>query len=245
MMNLIIDVGNTLVKLAVFDNESLTFKKSCLKEDFLSTLQEFSSCYPKISDVIVSSVGNFSEGELLEIKNRYRVFVLTHKDSIPFKNNYESPNTLGVDRIALVSAAAVQYPNKNVLVIDAGSCITYDFINSENEYLGGAISPGVTMRYRSLNILTEKLPLLEPKTINNFIGNSTECSIHIGVLQGVVSEIEGFVSLYKEKHEELTIILTGGDAHYLLDSLKNDIFASSNFLLEGLNYLLEHNKDTC
>jgi type III pantothenate kinase len=244
-MNLIIDVGNTLVKLAVFDNESLTFKKSCLKADFLSTLQEFSNTFPKIKDVLVSSVGNFSEGELLEIKNRFKVFVLTYKDPIPFKNKYASPNTLGVDRIALVSAAAVQYPNKNVLVIDAGSCITYDFINSDNEYLGGAISPGVTMRYQSLNTLTEKLPLLEPKTLNVYIGNSTDSSMHIGVLQGIINEIEGFISLYKEKHEELTIILTGGDAHYLLDSLKNDIFASSNFLLEGLNYLLEHNKDTC
>jgi len=244
-MNLIIDVGNTLVKLAVFDNESLTFKKSCLKGDFLSTLQEFSNAYPKISDVIVSSVGNFSEGELLEIKNRYKVFVLTHKDPIPFKNNYASPNTLGVDRIALVSAAAIQFPNKNVLVIDAGSCITYDFLNRENEYMGGAISPGINMRYKSLNSFTENLPLLDPKTPNKFIGDATDSSIHIGVLQGVVNEIEGFVTLYEEKYKELTIILTGGDAHYLLDSLKNDIFASSNFLLEGLNYLLEHNKDTC
>ncbi len=244
-MNLIIDVGNTLVKLAVFDNESLTFKKNCLKEDFLSTFKEISNAYPKISDVIVSSVGNFSEGELLEIKNRYRVFVLTHKDSIPFKNKYTSPNTLGVDRIALVSAAAVQYPDKNVLVIDAGSCITYDFLNSENEYLGGAISPGLTIRYKSLNRFTEKLPLLDPKIPNYFIGDATDSSIHVGVMQGVINEMEGFIALYKEKHKELTIILTGGDAHYLLDSLKNDIFASSNFLLEGLNYILEHNKDTC
>lgn len=245
MMNLIIDVGNTLVKLAVFENETLTFKKSCIKSEFISTLQKFSNDFPKINHVIVSSVGNFSEGELLEIKNRYKVFVLTYKDPIPFKNKYASPNTLGVDRIALVSAAAVQYPNKNVLVIDAGSCITYDFINSENEYLGGAISPGINMRYKSLNRFTEKLPLLDPKMINNFIGDATDSSIHIGVLQGIINEIEGFISLYKEKHEELTIILTGGDAHFLLDSLKNDIFASSNFLLEGLNYILEHNKDTC
>lgn len=244
-MNLIIDVGNTLVKLAVFDNNVLEFKKNCVKADFLSVLNEVSVAYPKIDNVIVSSVGNFSEGELLEIKNRFKVFVLTHKDSIPFINNYSSPETLGADRIALVSAAAVQYPGKNVLIIDAGSCITYDFLNSENEYLGGAISPGVKMRYKSLNTLTEKLPLLEPKKLNKFIGSSTESSMHIGVLQGIINEIEGFVSLYKEKHKELTIILTGGDTHFLLDSLKNDIFAASNFLLEGLNYILEHNKDTC
>ncbi len=244
-MNLIIDVGNTLVKLAVFDNNTLAFKKSCVKEDFLTTLEEVSISYPKIKDVIVSSVGNFSEGELLELKNRYKVFVLTHKDSIPFENKYASPDTLGVDRIALVSAAAVQYPNKNVLVIDAGSCITYDFINSENKYQGGAISPGIKMRYQALNTFTDKLPFLEPKTFNNFIGDSTESSIHIGVTQGVLNEIEGFISLYKENYKELTIILTGGDVHFLLDSLKNDIFATSNFLLEGLNYILEHNKNIC
>ena len=244
-MNLIIDVGNTFVKLAVFDNEILTFKRNCLKVDFSSSLEELSNNYPKITDVIVSSVGNFTEGELLEIKNKYKVFVLTYKDPIPFKNKYASPNTLGADRIALVSAAAVQHPNKNVLIIDAGSCITYDFLNSNNEYLGGAISPGLTIRYKSLNRFTEKLPLLDPKTPSYFIGDATDSSIHVGVMQGLINEIEGFISLYKEKHKELTIILTGGDAHYLLDSLKNDIFASSNFLLEGLNYLLEHNKDTC
>ena len=244
-MNLIIDVGNTLVKLAVFENNTLTFKKSCVKEDFLIALNEISVSFPNIKDVIVSSVGNFSDGELLELKNRYKVFVLTHKDSIPFKNKYASPETLGVDRIALVSAAVDQFPNKNVLVIDAGSCITYDFINSENEYLGGAISPGIKMRYHSLNSLTEKLPLLEPKNIDKYIGDSTERSIHIGVIKGVVNEIEGFISLYKDNYKELTIILTGGDANYLLDSLKNDIFATSNFLLEGLNYILEYNKDTC
>ncbi len=244
-MNLIIDVGNTFVKIAVFDRNTLQYKKSCEKEDFLETLQDISDAYPKINDAIVSSVGNFSEGELTEIKERFKVFVLTTKDKVPFINKYATPDTLGVDRMALVSAAAVQYPNKNVLIIDVGTCITYDFLNSENEYLGGAISPGITMRYQSINTFTEKLPLLEPKTPFNFIGDATESSIHIGIIQGVLNEIEGFISLYNGKYEELTIILTGGGAHYLLDSLKNDIFASSNFLLEGLNYILEHNTTTC
>lgn len=240
-MNLIIDVGNTLVKLAVFDNNTLQYKKSCEKEDFLVALQDVSDLYPNINDAIVSSVGNFSEGELLEIKKRFTVFVLTQKDAVPFINKYATPDTLGVDRLALVSAAAVQFPNKNVLIIDAGTCITYDFINSEKEYLGGAISPGIQMRYQSIHAFTEKLPLLDPKNLEKFIGDSTESSIHIGVIQGVLNEMEGFISLYKEKNGELTIILTGGDALYLLDSLKNDIFATSNFLLEGLNYILKYN----
>ena len=244
-MNLIIDVGNTFVKLAVFNNDILQYKKSCDKKEFLIILEEISIKFPKINDVIVSSVGNFSEGELSEIKSSYKVFVLTQKDEVPFINKYATPDTLGVDRLALVSAAAIQFPNKNVLIIDAGSCITYDFLSSENEYLGGAISPGIKMRYRSLHSLTEKLPLLEPKLPFNFIGDSTESSIHSGVIQGVLNEMEGFIELYKEKNKELTIILTGGDAHFLLDSLKNDIFATSNFLLEGLNYILKHNITTC
>ena len=244
-MNLIIDVGNTLVKIAVFENNLLVFKKSCEKTDFLSELDEVSGNYLGIKDVIVASVGDFSEGDFLELKNRYKVFVLTHKIQIPFKNKYSSPETLGVDRIALISAAAVQFPKKNVLVIDAGSCITYDFINSENEYLGGAISPGLKMRYKALNLLTEKLPLLDNKWVDKYVGDSTESSIHIGVVKGALNEIEGFISLYKDDYKELTVILTGGDANYLLESLKNDIFATSNFLLEGLNYILDYNKNTC
>lgn len=245
MQNLIIDVGNTLVKFAVFNNQSLVFKKSCDHSDFINVLDEISKEHSNINRVIVSSVGNFNDGELSIIKNRYPTFVLTHKDPIPFKNNYASPETLGIDRIALISAAVLHYPKKNVLVIDAGTCITYDFKNSTNEYLGGAISPGVQMRYKALHLLTDKLPELTPVKQESFIGNTTASSIHVGVLKGIVEEIDGFIARYKEDYKELTIILTGGDANYLLDSLKNDIFATSNFLLEGLNYILEYNKDTC
>ena len=244
-MNLIIDVGNTFVKLAVFDNDVLQYKKSCDIKDFLINFEKITFKFPKINNVIVSSVGNFSEGELSEIKNRYKVFVLTQKDKVPYINKYATPETLGVDRMALVSAAAIQFPKKNVLIIDAGSCITYDFLNSENEYLGGAISPGIQMRYKSIHSFTDKLPLLEPSLPLNFVGDSTENSIHSGIIQGILNEIDGFIELYKEKNKELTIILTGGDAHFLLDSLKNDIFATSNFLLEGLNYILKHNNTIC
>ncbi len=242
-MNLIIDVGNTFVKLAVYKGQVLQDKKSCEKENFLNVLQDISDAYPKINEAIVSSVGNFSEGELLEIKNRYRVLVLTHKDAVPFKNKYASPNTLGSDRIALVSAAASQFPQKNVLIIDAGSCITYDVLNSENEYLGGAISPGIKMRYQALNTFTENLPFLEAKVLKKQMGDTTESSIHLGVVHGVLNEIEGFISSYKTIYKDLTVILTGGDSHFLLDSLKSDIFANSNFLLEGLNYILKYNRD--
>lgn len=244
-MNLIIDVGNTLVKLAVFDNELLIFKKSCVKVDFIWTLEELSNTYPKINDVIISSVGDFSEKEILFIQKKYQTIILDHQTKIPFINQYKTPETLGVDRIALVSSAAIQYPKENILIIDVGSCITYDFLNSKNEYLGGSISPGIDLRYQALHNYTDKLPLLKPKIIKKTLGNTTKSSIHIGVVQGVVNEIDGFITRYKLKHKDLTIILTGGGAHYLVDSLKNDIFANSNFLLEGLNYILQNNKTQC
>ena len=244
-MNLIIDVGNTLIKLAVFNGNLLLSKKSCVKNDFLEVFAAISEEYKSINDVIVSSVGDFSEEELSEIRKKYNVVFLSHKDPVPFVNKYATPTTLGIDRIALMSSAAIQFPKKNVLVIDVGSCVTYDFLNSKNEYFGGAISPGIDLRFKSLHSFTDKLPLLKPKKVNSLIGDSTENSMQIGVLQGLVFEIEGFISSYKEKHKELTIILTGGGAHYLVDSLKNDIFANSNFLLEGLNCILENKKTTC
>ncbi|PHS68494.1 MAG: pantothenate kinase [Flavobacterium sp.] len=240
-MNLIIDIGNTLIKLAVFDGNEIVVKKNTFKNEFIKVLEEISKNYTSIKDVIVSSVGNFSEDELSRIKKMCNLFVLTDNAKIPFKNKYATPKTLGVDRIALVASASFQYPNKNVLIIDVGSCITYDFLSSDNDYLGGAISLGIDLRYKSLHNFTDKLPLLVPKIPSKLIGNTTESSIHIGVIQSVVLEIDGYISLYKERYKELTIILTGGGAHYLVDSLKNDIFANSNFLLEGLNYLLEKN----
>ena len=244
-MNLIIDVGNSFVKLAVFDNDIVVYKKSCLKSEFFNEIEEVISQFAMISNAIISSVGKFSDKELSILNKKFQVFELTHKTKIPFTNNYATPNTLGVDRIALVSAAAIQFPKKNVLIIDVGSCVTYDFINTKNEYLGGAISPGIELRYKSLHNFTDKLPLLSPETPSELIGNSTKSSIHIGVMQGVTLEIDGVITSFKEKYKELTIILTGGGAHYLVDSLKNDIFANSNFLLEGLNYILENNKTTC
>ena len=143
--------------------------------------------------------------------------------------------------MALVSASVQQFPNDNVLIIDAGTCITYDFVTAENEYLGGAISPGIDLRYKALHNLTAHLPLLEKKAPKHIIGNSTNSSIHSGVIHGVVKEIDGMIDEYREKHTDLTVILTGGDAKFLSNQLKNSIFANSNFLLEGLNFILDFN----
>ncbi len=244
-MNLIIDVGNTYIKLAVFVKDQLEEKWWCRKQDFSESFSQVTEVYPGIRKCIVSSVGDFSEVHQNEIEDKFPVFVLSKDARLPFENKYATPTTLGIDRIALVSAAAVQYPDKNVLVIDAGSCITYDFLNDENEYLGGAISPGMEMRYKAMHTFTANLPLLDSEMPNNMIGDSTENSMHVGVVQGVINELEGFIYRYNENFTELTVILTGGDAHFLRDSIKNDIFANSNFLLEGLNHLLEINTDSC
>jgi type III pantothenate kinase len=242
-MNLIIDVGNTLVKLAVFDNGALQFKKTFIKSDFLDTLSVVSKQFVKIENAIISSVSNITKAQLSALKKLYPLKILDYKMKLPFINLYETPSTLGVDRIALVSAAAMQFPTKNVLIIDSGSCITYDFIDDKNQYLGGAISAGLEMRYNALNHFTARLPFLELKRPKSIIGNSTNSSMHAGVVYGTSFEIEGFISSYRLQYDDLTIILTGGNAHFLRDSLKSDIFANSNFLMEGLNSILENNKD--
>ena len=160
----------------------------------------------------------------------------------PSRIGYATPLTLGMDRVALATAAFYHNPKGNTLVIDMGTCITYDMLNDHGEYLGGAISPGLHMRYNAMHQQTKKLPLLEPEIPLDFIGNSTANSMHNGVVQGISHELDGVIDQYKNRFEHLTVILTGGDSHFFAKRLKNSIFANSKFLLEGLNYLLEYNK---
>ena len=244
-MNLAIDVGNTLIKLAVYESSALQLKKVCLKNEFLKTLVGVSEKFPSIKNCIISSVSFLTEHQMEKLQGMFKVTVLSSETKVPFNNLYATPKTLGVDRIGLIAAASVRFPKKNILIVDAGSCITYDFLNSENEYLGGAISPGIEIRYKALNNYTAKLPLLNSALPKKMIGDSTATSIHVGIMDGVLHEIDGFLTQYKNKYPDLTVILTGGDLHFLQDRLKNDIFADSNFLLEGLHYILEHNSDSC
>lgn len=244
-MNLVIDVGNSFVKLAVFSENRLKEKHIIPAEDLIDRCRRLFVEYPKLNHAILSAVGNLSVDKMTYLNEHFNLHLLSHTSILPFKNKYETPNTLGVDRLALTSAACMMYPNSNVLIVDAGTCITYDFVDKEKEYLGGAISPGLEMRYKALHTFTSKLPLLEVSLPKNYIGNNTQNSIHVGVVKGVLNEIDGFINQYQENFNDLTTILTGGDAHFLRDSLKNDIFANPNFLLEGLNYILELNKDKC
>ncbi len=241
-MNLIIDAGNTLVKLAVFDKTNMVYFQRMELLKFADKVKLAFDKFPNTRHAIVSSVGYLKKKDLDVLSVFCKVHTLNHTSKTPFKNSYATPQTLGVDRIALATAAFYHNPNGNTLVVDAGTCITYDIINDYGEYLGGAISPGLTMRYVALNKQTLKLPLLKPNDILDFIGNSTETSMHSGVVNGICKEIDGVIDQYDSCFEDLTVILTGGDAQFLSKRLKNTIFAHSNFLLEGLNYLLEYNK---
>ncbi|WP_025742427.1 type III pantothenate kinase [Aquimarina pacifica] len=241
-MNLVIDVGNTYTKIGVFKASEIIYKTAVKQVDFEEIISDIDTEYPEIEHAIISSVGSLEIKNSNQVKKLFDLLVLDHNVPLPFKNLYETPTTLGIDRLALVASAVAQYPKKDVLVIDAGTCITYDFKNKKEEYLGGAIAPGLQLRYKSLNNYTAKLPLLEITSPEHQIGKTTNEAIHSGVIFGVLHEIDGVIEQYCNIYPDLTVILTGGDVDFLSKRLKNGIFATSNFLLEGLNSILVFNK---
>jgi type III pantothenate kinase len=236
-MILTIDVGNTNVKVAVFKQFNIVEKFVFQKNNFQNNFQIIFKKHPNHTKAVLASVSKLDEKDIAWLKNQIDVIEINADSIFPFKNEYITPNTLGIDRRVLASGAVLQYPNQQVLIIDAGTCITYDFISNKNEYLGGAISPGLRLRYQALHDYTAKLPLLENNLPENFIGNSTNQSIHSGVVNGLCYEIEGFISEFSVKKEQFTIILTGGDANFLANRLKSTIFADENFLLKSLHQL--------
>ena len=240
-MNLIIDVGNTKVKIAIFSKGKLLRKSSVAFGELEGELTTWFNSYKGLKRAIIASVGPVGDDHFNYFPPGIQITELSSKTKLPFKNLYKTPKTLGDDRVALVAAAASKYPDRNVLVIDAGSCITFDFKNDRNEYLGGAISPGIRLRYEALHNFTANLPLLDAKMPAELLGRTTKSSIHSGVIFGLVREIQGTIDSYKEKWSDLTVILTGGDAKLLSKQLKNSIFANPNFLLIGLNEILEFN----
>lgn len=239
-MLLAVDIGNTRSKAAVFEDGRILgkfiFPKNELEKNILSIVSDFES----VTDIVVSSVGH--ESINFALPRGINVQAISHESQFPFENLYETPKTLGIDRMVLASGATLQFPDKNRLVIDVGTCITYDFIDDKNQYHGGAISPGIRLRYEALHNYTAKLPLLTAEMPNGVIGKSTAGSIHSGVVNGVLNEIDGFVSSYRSGAENFIIILTGGDAEFLAGRLKNTIFANQNFLLESLEITFRQNR---
>jgi type III pantothenate kinase len=239
-MILTIDVGNSRIKAAVFEGysvlECFVFDKDEVEEKIENILKKFQNC----TDLVVASVGNVEKQSFLTFENQLNVHFLTHEDVFPFINKYATPKTLGIDRMVLAAGATLQFPKQNRLVIDAGTCITYDFIDEHDHYLGGAISPGLRLRYEALHNFTAKLPLLVLEAPEHYVGNSTAQAIHSGVVNGFVYEIDGFIDEYRRNFSNFIIILTGGDADFLAKRLKNTIFANSNFLLESLNQTFQY-----
>ena len=223
----IIDAGNSRIKLGV-----------CVKGEIVS-LSSFNSLAllkkelePNIP-IALSSVlnSNFKE-DFTKVQNP--VFWVSHQVKLPFKINYLSPSTLGIDRICNVAAISKINPFTPRLVIDIGTCIKFDFLNAKNEYEGGSISPGLLLRFKALNLFTNNLLLYEASNEVSLIGNSTESAIQSGVQNGMNAEIIGLILEYKAKYTDLNVFVTGGDAHYFDLAQKNVIFADENLTLKGI-----------
>jgi len=223
----------------LFDGKELN-KHKVVDSLTLKNVQQF-ILLNKVSSAILSSVKNISK-EFYEVINEFNAMVLSENTSLPIENNYATPSSLGKDRLAGVVGASFLYPNNDILVFDAGTCLTVDFINSSKEYIGGRISPGIEMRYKSLHTFTDKLPLIKSEKNALVIGNDTKTSIISGVQQGILAEVKTIISEYKSQNTDTVFVFTGGDSFYFEKELKNSIFANPNLVLIGLNEILDYNE---
>ena len=242
-MNLIIDIGNTCVKLVCFNDGKVVEEQRTDKDDAVA-LQSFCSRYP-FSRGICSSVSNISE-EYSAALSSLPFSMMEFKSGItrvPIINKYNTPLTLGSDRLAAVVGANWLQPGRDVLVIDIGTCVTFDFINSIGEYLGGNISPGPTMRLKALNHFTARLPFVERRGDTPDFGTDTTTAIRSGVMNGIKYEIEGYIHSFLAKYPQLFVYLTGG-VHLNLQFSENlSIFADDFIVPKGLNRILEYNNE--
>ena len=241
-MNLVVDIGNNFFKLGIFENSNLVFSFFDKNDKIDVEIEKIIRSYTKITSALISNVSSIKINDILN-KLNIKIYELDSTFIFPFKLNYKTPESLGNDRLALAAAATILFPNSNNLVIDAGTCITIDFIDNNNYFMGGSISPGVKMRYDSLNHYTANLPLLKNENNFNYPGDSTNASIHAGIIGGVSNEINGFIKQINSRNDKVNVILTGGDAKILSKTLKITIFANQNFILEGLNSILNLNKN--
>ena len=238
-MNLVFDIGNSSTKLAVFnEGEKITVFRS--RDYSCEKLDKKLSVY-KIDRAIISSVKEIPEFiiDLLSVNIPF-VHILSHKSKLPFKNEYETPETLGTDRIAAVAGAYNIFPGEKILVIDAGTAITFDFL-SGNSYKGGNISPGLRMRFKALNRFTGKLPLLTPESEYLFPGKNTAGAITGGVISGMIYEINEYIRTFEEKHSEAKVVLTGGDGEFFKDKIDKRHVYMPDIVIDGLNFILEYN----
>ena len=240
-MNLAIDIGNTRIKSALFDGNDLI--KSMIYDSFDQLLLD-ANILQNAKNAIIGSVVEGLDLYYEKLNQKIPTLIFKSSTPIPITNLYQSAGTLGSDRLSVAIAGYYLYPNCDVLTIDAGTCIKYNFTNNLNEYLGGAISPGLQIRFKSLQHFTSKLPLVDPNFLfTDLIGTNTQNSILSGVLNGSVAEVDGFIDSYKLKYPKILVLLTGGDCEYFAKRLKNSIFAHQNLVLKGLNNILNYNLD--
>ncbi|WP_158828720.1 type III pantothenate kinase [Mucilaginibacter lacusdianchii] len=247
MAQLVIDIGNTFTKLAVFNGNELVWTNH-YQQASSDLLLEIVSKHA-IQKAILSSVKTESEVWLAALEKKVKVVHFNRNMASGVKNHYRTPHTLGLDRLIGVMAVKHLYPNGYNLVIDAGTCITYDGIDADGNYLGGSISPGLSMRYRALNHFTAGLPLVQANLqFNNMYGDDTTTAIQSGVQNGIRYEVQGFIQSYLNQAVSLNIILTGGDTVFLDTVLKNSIFAGyiklePYLVLKGLNAAIQKHND--
>lgn len=241
MINLVIDIGNSRTKLALFNQHDLMFS---VPVDRLTVnhLQMLKDEHPQMTKAILSSVRSRDEELISFLSENFEQFVeLDHLTGLPIKNLYDTPETLGRDRLAAAVGANELFPDQNLLIIDAGTAITYDLISENNEFLGGNISPGLEMRFKALNQFTGKLPLVDQADEDDLFGKTTTSAIRCGVQNGVLYEMAQTIELFNENYQNLQIIMTGGDSNFFDRKLNYTIFVHFNLTLIGLNRILEYN----
>lgn len=237
-MNLAVDIGNTNFKCGIFDGGQLV--QAC---SGIGKLEEILKAH-KITRAILSKSGTGDEMEKLLSEKQIPYLLLSYQLRLPVEITYHTPDTLGSDRIAGSVAAHNLFPRQPVLKIDFGTCITYDFVNTKGQYIGGAISPGLTMRFKALNHFTAKLPLVDTSlpSETSLTGVDTTSSIRSGVIHGIRNEVTGIIGEYRSLYPNLRVVCTGGDAGVFDALLKSEIFTRPNLVLEGLNIILNYNQ---
>ena len=243
-MNLVIDIGNTRVKYSVCTQNEVvkTVSVDAFSPALLRTIKQE---YEGLESAILSSVKDYPDELKVALTKQFDTFIeLNATTPLPVENCYESKETLGKDRIAAIVGAFDLYEKTNVLVIDAGTAITYDLLTANGEYLGGNISPGLQMRFKALNQFTGKLPKVEKGVVNELIGKTTEQAIRAGVQHGIVFEVDCAITSFKENYNNLEVIMTGGDAEFFDKKLKNSFFVHFNLTSIGLNRILQHNGES-
>lgn len=241
MINLVIDIGNTWTKLSVFNREKLVHSQ--VNEEITARLlDDIREQFSEINMCIISTVIDLRSEIWAYIKDTFEYIELNRTTPLPISMNYSTIDTLGKDRVAASVMGNALFPKQNVLVIEAGTAITYDFVDNKGVYQGGGISPGIDMRFMALNTFTNRLPLIARHNYTDLIGKSTKDSILSGVINGTRAEVDGIIDRYRQyTDDQLKIVLGGGDCIYFDRMLKNNIFVLQNIVREGLNKILLYN----